>query len=61
MTNHTAYPVQDGAVAGAESKRHIARKAAEIALVIVVGAALTGAWLAFFTFVPLDFTSLRPR
>ena len=39
----------------------LARKAAEVALVLLVLAALTGAWLAFFTFVPLDFTPLRAR
>jgi hypothetical protein len=39
----------------------LARKAAEVALVLLVLAALTGAWLAFFTFVPLDFTPLRVR
>jgi hypothetical protein len=60
MTDHTAYPVQDGALVGAERRRHIARKAAEIALVVVFAAALTGAWLAFFMFVPVDFT-LTPR
>jgi hypothetical protein len=56
MTNHTAYPVQDGAVVGTESGRYIARKAARIALIAVFAAALAGAWLAFFMFVPFDFT-----
>jgi hypothetical protein len=56
MTQHTAYQVQDGTVAGAESRRQIVRKAAEIALILVFAAALTAAWLAFFMFVPLDFT-----
>ncbi len=32
----------------------LARRALEIALYVVVAAALTGAWLAFFTFVPFD-------
>ena len=56
MTNHTALPVQDGAVIGAQDGRSIARKAAPIALMAVFAAALAGAWLAFFMFVPLDFT-----
>ena len=58
MTNHTAYPVQDGTVVGAQNSRDIARKAARIALVIVVGAALAAAWLAFFMLLPLDFSAL---
>ena len=61
MTNHTAYPVQDGAVVSAESGRHIARKAARIALIAVFAAALAGAWLALFMFLPLDFSALRPH
>lgn len=44
---------------GAHSKTELARKAAEVALALVVLAALTGAWLAFFTFVPFDFTPPR--
>lgn len=43
------------------SKQHLARKAAEVALALVVLAALTGAWIAFFTFVPFDFTPPRVR
>ena len=31
----------------------------KLAFVLLVAAALTGAWLAFFTFVPLDFTPPR--
>jgi hypothetical protein len=52
--------VQDAALADAENGRNIARKALEIALILMFAAALTGAWLAFFMFVPLDFT-LTPR
>ena len=33
-----------------------ARRIAEIAVTLVVVAALMGAWLAFFWFVPFDFT-----
>lgn len=61
MTNHTALLVQDGAVVSAESKRRIARKAAQIALILVVAAALAAAWLALFMFLPLDFSTLRPH
>lgn len=43
------------------SKQDLARKAAEVAVALVVVAALTGAWLAFFTFVPFDFTPPRAR
>ena len=46
---------------GAHSKKELARKAAEAALALIVIAALTGAWLAFFTFLPLDFTPPRVR
>ena len=56
MTNHSSYPVLHGAATRAESRRRIARTAGEIALGLVVVAALTGAWLAFFTYFPLDFT-----
>ena len=41
-------------MATARTKQNIARRALEIALVVLVAAALTGAWLAFFTFVPFD-------
>ena len=61
MTNHTSYTWLHGALRSARSKQNLARKAAEVALVLLVAAALTGAWLAFFTFVPLDFTPPRPR
>lgn len=61
MTNLIPHPVQEGARTGAHSKKELARKAAEGALAIIVIAALTGAWLAFFTFLPLDFTPPRVR
>ena len=58
MTNHTAIPVHDSAAAGAEN---IARKAGEMAFIVVVAAALAAAWLVLFTFLPLDFSTLRPH
>jgi len=61
MTNHTSYTWLHGALWSVRSKQTVARKAAEVALVLLVAAALTGAWLAFFTFVPLDFTPPRAR
>jgi hypothetical protein len=61
MTNHTAQPVQHGALAGAESGHHIVRKVAGIALIVVVAAALAAAWLALFMLLPLDFSTLRPN
>jgi len=61
MTNISSYTSFHGARSSAHSKMQLARKAAEVALVLLVLAALTGAWLAFFTFVPLDFTPLRVR
>jgi len=57
MTNHTAYPVQDGATAGATN---IAHKGAEIALMVAVAVALAAAWLALFMF-PLDISTLGPH
>ncbi len=60
MTNHSSYLWLEGAFDSVRT-RQIARNAAEIALVLVVAAALIDAWLAFFTFVPLDFNSLRAR
>jgi hypothetical protein len=59
MTNHSSYTWLEGALWSARSKQQLARKVAEVALVLLVAAALTGAWLAFFTFVPLDFTPPR--
>ena len=61
MTNHTSHTWLEGALGSARSKEQVARKVAEVALVLLVAAALTGAWLAFFTFVPLDFTPPRAR
>ena len=61
MTNHTAIPAQDGTAIGAEHGRNILRKAARIALVVVVAVALAAVWLALFTFLPLDFSTLRPH
>jgi hypothetical protein len=61
MTNLTSYTWLQGALWSARSKQQLAPKVAEVALVLLVAAALTGAWLAFFTFVPPDFTPLRAR
>lgn len=41
-------------IAVAPATTRIVRRAFEVALVVAVAAALTGAWLAFFTFVPFD-------
>ena len=61
MTNHTSYTWLHGALWSARNTQNRARKAAEVALVLLVAAALTGAWLAFFTYVPLDFAPPRAR
>jgi hypothetical protein len=55
MTNLNSYTWLQGAPTSADSKKRFARKVAEVALVLLVAAALTGAWLAFFTVLPLDF------
>jgi hypothetical protein len=54
MTNLSSHIAVGGASAAAHTTHGIARRAFEIALFLVVAAALAGAWLAFFTFVPLD-------
>jgi len=59
MTNNSSYTWFHGVLWSARSKQQFVRKVAEVALVLLVAAALTGAWLAFFTFVPLDFTPPR--
>ena len=51
MTNLSSHIAVGGASATSQG---IARRALEIALVVVFAGALTGAWLAFFTFVPFD-------
>jgi len=61
MTNNSSYTWLHGALGSARNTQNLARKAFEVALVLLVAAALTGAWLAFFTFVPLDFTPPRAR
>ncbi|MBM2822844.1 MAG: hypothetical protein HW413_1590 [Thermoleophilia bacterium] len=61
MTNLSSYMWLRGAPMGSAGRHHFAVKAAEIAVALIVLAALTGAWLAFFTFVPLDFTPPRVR
>jgi hypothetical protein len=54
MTNLSSHIAVGDASASADTKRDLARRALEIALFVVIAAALTGAWLAFFTFVPFD-------
>lgn len=54
MTNLSSHIAVGGASATAHTKQDIARRALEIALFVAVAAALTGAWIAFFTFVPFD-------
>lgn len=61
MTNLSSYTWLQGALWSAHSKTQLGRKVAEVAVVLLVAAALTGAWLALFTFVPLDFTPPRVR
>lgn len=60
MINHSSYRSLQGALESARTKQNLARKSAEVALALLFVAALTGAWLAFFTFVPFDFTPPRP-
>lgn len=54
MTNLSSHIAVGGVANTADTKQDLARRALEIALTVVVAAALTGAWLAFFTFVPFD-------
>jgi hypothetical protein len=54
MTNPSSHIAVGDASTSADTKRDLARRALEIALFVVIAAALTGAWLAFFTFVPFD-------
>ena len=54
MTNLSSHIAVGGVDNATRTKQDIARRALEFALFIVVTAALTGAWLAFFTFVPFD-------
>lgn len=46
-------------IAVAPATTRIVRRAFEIALGLAIVAALSSAWLAFFTFVPFDLTPLR--
>ena len=61
MTNLSSHIAFGGASAAAHRKQTRIRRGLEIALFLVVAAALMGAWLAFFTFVPFDFTPPRAR
>jgi hypothetical protein len=54
MTNLSSHIAVGGPSEAARTKQDIARRALEIALFVVIAAALTGAWLAFFTFAPFD-------
>jgi hypothetical protein len=60
MITHSSYTSHGGALESARTKKDIGRKAVEVALALLFVAALTGAWLAFFTFVPFDVTPPRP-
>jgi hypothetical protein len=60
MINNCSYTWLQGALGSTRTKENLARKAVEVALALLFVAALTGAWLAFFTFVPFDFTPPRP-
>jgi hypothetical protein len=59
MTNISSHIAAGGTHVTARTGQDIARRALEIAVTVVLAAALTGAWVAFFTFVPLDFTPYR--
>ena len=54
MTNISSHIAVGSAPATADTEQDTARRAFEIALFVVVAAALVGAWLALFTFVPFD-------
>ena len=55
MTNLSSHIAVGGASAAtARTKQGLARRGLEMALFVVVAAALTGAWLALFTFIPFD-------
>ena len=45
----------------AQKSHTILSRLPEAALAALLFALVTGAWLAFFWFVPFDFTSPRPR
>ena len=59
MTNLTSHIAVGSAQAPAGTKRDMARRGFEVALGIAIVAALTGAWLMFFSFVPFDLTPHR--
>jgi hypothetical protein len=59
MTNLSSHIAGGRAAAPAGTSQHIARRLAEIAVAVAIVAALTGAWLTFFTFVPFDLTPHR--
>jgi hypothetical protein len=54
MTNLSSHIAVGGATEATNLTQGIARRALEIALYVIVAAALAGAWLTFFTFVPFD-------
>jgi hypothetical protein len=55
MTRLSSHIAVGGTQNATHTKQDVARRAVEIALIVAVAAALTGAWIAFFTLVPLDF------
>jgi hypothetical protein len=54
MTTSSSHIAVGGAPSASQTKQYTARRIFEIALTVVIAAALAGAWLAFFTFVPFD-------
>jgi hypothetical protein len=59
MTNLSSHIAVGSTQAPAGTTRDIGRRAFEITLGIAIVAALTGAWLTFFSFVPFDLTPHR--
>ena len=59
MTNLSSHIAAGRAAAPAGTTKHIARRIAEVAVAVAIVAALTGAWLTFFSFVPFDLVPQR--
>ena len=56
MTHLSPHQWFRGAPLTAHDTHRPVRRIGELAVLLLVGAALMGAWLAFFWFVPFDFT-----
>ena len=54
MTTSSSYIAASGVENATGTRQGIARRSVEIATFVVIAAALAGAWLAFFTFIPFD-------